>query len=741
MARALPPGFHSGDAESERGLLLREAILDALHVPLDNERENDIGESFAGTYDWIFDSTKHQFGSWLARRPEARNGEDESGEIFWINGYPGSGKSTLMRHIHSNPQLVEHLHHWSGEEEVTVARFYFWESGSVIQRSLTGLLRSLLSQLLVHTSTLIPWAFADLWVGLWISTTVQRIQKLASWKQEDLVNAFERYFRDDERPYTFLLIDGLDEFDGDDSAMSDLMQLLGRIVRGGRVKLCVSSRPWPVFEETFGAVPTLRLQDLTSGDMKQYIQGRLWDPLREPGTEADRNRAETQLLRKADGVFLWIAFAVSDILSYCGSRSSIEDVARRINQLPAGLEPFFDLRLLHGSPLPEDMSRVFQLMKARQEVAAFTGDNDGSTMSLWELDLASRRIGTRDASVSQVRQIPSAEVQDRCRRTSDMVAQATHSLVRVHDSLDDGLDPERGLTYIHRTVKEWLANPSAWTQVVHLAPDTQPHLDHLRAVILSLRETVDRPRKSRRILDWWTEIVLSMTHARLLRSTAPETLEQLVKLMDLLNETLEWYYFPVRNNDPRLDHWARSCMGTIESRGNTPYEEPFLSLLVRFGVVEYVRWYLEHETSYTEGEGQSVLDWSVMYLCNRQQSVYPLSDPGIVALLLDRGLDPNHRWLNPNGKRTKSPWKKTIEGVQQGLRKGWIQDLNDEDTRRWTAIVSAFLDHGADPGIEVCATHRDEKESVELLLGRVQAEKSCPEIEELLLLLQAKRRT
>lgn len=39
----------------------------------------------------------------------------------------------------------------------------------------------------------------------------------------------------------------------------------------GTSKLCLSSRPWPVFDIAFRDLPTLRLQDLTFQGMVQFV--------------------------------------------------------------------------------------------------------------------------------------------------------------------------------------------------------------------------------------------------------------------------------------------------------------------------------------------------------------------------------------------------------------------------------------------------------------------------------------
>jgi hypothetical protein len=69
-----------------------------------------------------------------------------------------------------------------------------------------------------------------------------------------------------------LFIDGLDEYEGDSEAV---LGLFDRLSRSSHIKVCLSSRPWLVFEESLGHHPGLRLQDLTYNDIRTFVQDKL----------------------------------------------------------------------------------------------------------------------------------------------------------------------------------------------------------------------------------------------------------------------------------------------------------------------------------------------------------------------------------------------------------------------------------------------------------------------------------
>jgi len=94
-------------------------------------------------------------------------------------------------------------------------------------------------------------------------------ETIFDWPVEELQQALLEVFSN--RTYSYcLFIDGLDEVEYKDG-QAELIQIVDTFRCQMNVKLCVSSRPELILKESLKAYPKLRLQDLTSNDIRHYI--------------------------------------------------------------------------------------------------------------------------------------------------------------------------------------------------------------------------------------------------------------------------------------------------------------------------------------------------------------------------------------------------------------------------------------------------------------------------------------
>lgn len=143
---------------------IQDFLMEAIKFSSMTDREESVTVAHSKTFDWIFSSDKptavqgwrpkSSLSGWL------QNGEQHEG-IYWISGKAGSGKSTLMQFIMHHAKTVSLLRSWARNKRLITAGFYFWISGTLEQRSQTGLIRHLLTQLLDQQRHLIPMVFSE----------------------------------------------------------------------------------------------------------------------------------------------------------------------------------------------------------------------------------------------------------------------------------------------------------------------------------------------------------------------------------------------------------------------------------------------------------------------------------------------------------------------------------------------------------------------------------------------------
>ncbi|KAF3022635.1 hypothetical protein E8E14_013971 [Neopestalotiopsis sp. 37M] len=115
-----------------------DLIISLFEAPVRDQIHEEIDKNFGHTFSWAFENPTIGLSQWL------REGKG----IFWINGKPGSGKSTFMKFLLNHDHTRELLHRWKSEPGQITASFFFRHQGTHLQKSFEGLLGSLFNQLL-----------------------------------------------------------------------------------------------------------------------------------------------------------------------------------------------------------------------------------------------------------------------------------------------------------------------------------------------------------------------------------------------------------------------------------------------------------------------------------------------------------------------------------------------------------------------------------------------------------------
>ncbi|KAF5710495.1 cytochrome c oxidase subunit 4 mitochondrial, partial [Fusarium mundagurra] len=300
---------------------------------------------------------KAGFNSWLSCF--------RGGNLFHISGKAGSGKSTLMKFLYNHKHTRARLEEWASPCKLVLAHFYFWiASGDDLQKSLQGLYRSLLFQVLSNNPDLIPLIFPLQWDQV----------KGAPFQSSKLValsfppTAFQEAFRRllivvQESHRICLFIDGMDEYDDKDLTFWKLAQLVQVWTSYPYVKICSSARPYLAFTETFGKGRQLmHLHHTTMYDIYVFSLATFKKDPNKAYIRKVYPHLARSIVARAEGVFLWAWLVVRILVEGAGQQDSLQILVKKLFSLPKDTSKLYGTLLERVTNL-EDKKRLSMMLR------------------------------------------------------------------------------------------------------------------------------------------------------------------------------------------------------------------------------------------------------------------------------------------------------------------------------------------------------------------------------------------
>ncbi|KAK4173855.1 hypothetical protein QBC36DRAFT_193690 [Triangularia setosa] len=139
------------------------------------------------------------------------------------------------------------------------------------------------------------------------------------------------------------------------------------------LKICVASRAWSNFEDTFrGRASLMMLQDLSAADIEYYVSSTLaanqgFSELHDRDPSNAKELSET-IAKKAEGVFLWVCLVVQSLFVGLTNGYYLRGLHNRLQELPPNLEDLYTkiLKSLNPKYLAH-ASRLSQVVRACED--------------------------------------------------------------------------------------------------------------------------------------------------------------------------------------------------------------------------------------------------------------------------------------------------------------------------------------------------------------------------------------
>ncbi|KAF2732209.1 hypothetical protein EJ04DRAFT_497353 [Polyplosphaeria fusca] len=674
------------EKDEERKDTFRYRVRTVLHFAAMTERLEDIAEAHKKTLQWVYEppvenATWDSFAQWL---------ETGSG-MYWIRGKPGSGKSCLMKYLFDQRKTRELLKNWSQNKTIVTAGFFFWYAGTDIQKSQNGLMRSILLQILDQQPQLLPIAYPEQWrSSIYEKNGLHGLP--VTNNRKELKDAIIRVTTQTEYPLKMcLFIDGADEFNGDHT---EIIELFRTVAASHSTKLCISSRPWPVFMNAFETCPGLVLQDLTRRDIQQYVRSRLEES---PGMKrlqvAEPDEAPLlveEIVDKSSGVFLWVKLVVNSLLTGLTNNDHIADLQGRLRQLPEELEELYIYMLKRIEPLYlKQALRLIQIVQHSRRplpslVVSIADEFDvEGFIQCWPSRLSHDEVSSRCQAIE-------SKIQSRCLGLVESNLQ-THDATYVND--DSCLEnlmfanpyptPVRRVQFMHRTVKDFFDKPDINDEFrPYLGSEVFDFNAHSALAFASLAQL----KRVFSILSYGSWPSAYVTYWSLIKEClhyaceAEKSGNPLVAILDDLENTA-WFHWKKYN---KVGTWIHSHTMFNKASQTHPRRPMFIALSIRHDLEKYVKYQIEDSEKHYPALEQQQLD----FLLGRT-AVSRTPNDRICKLLLNCGADPNAIADSSDGQKTT--WQETVQACHQRFGRD-----RDASWRSDNDILEHLICHGAD---------------------------------------------
>jgi len=469
----------------------------------------------------------------------------------------------------------------------------------------------------------------------------------------------------------FILIDGLDEFDGGKDQQNELLTFLMSLSKSETVKICVSSRHYPEFQNAFECFPRLRLEDLTRDDIKTVVEDRLGALSEFKLLQQVHPQASTHLIsnvvQKAQGVFLWVYLVVRSLRQGVIDGDSMAALTRRLEEIPDDLDTYFQ-RIIDAIPRQQRKyaARYFRIM--------LSAKIQPSLLSLFfieeEPDFVEKTpLEAADAQVIEARQrTMERRLESRCR---GLLEAKTYKQSRF---LNRGGQVKYYVDFLHRSVRDFLLSKETQSTLNECSPEDFDADEFLcKAALVQLKMAVSQSVDVRELSGLFLDCMRQWERSS--REARPKLFETFTTV--LKHHCPDWQQTPE-------SYVALALMYRVERYAIEVIRARSLDLRPTWGypLLGYRRYTLLEYSLFDGG------DYSLRYSLfdGGEYSLRSVPLEAATLALLENGADPNSPC---SGRSGHSIWGSFLDSV--AVRSSTHGQLEPA----WARIARAFVMNGA----------------------------------------------
>lgn len=242
-------------------------------------------------------------GRWLlecGRFQKWYSSQDYTSSMLWICGKPGAGACHCLLHSQIltlkpigktilSSVIVDEV---SKMKDTSMA-FFYCKHGDIMRNSLVSIVRALLSQLLVHNMTLLPYLHEKASLS---SDVILSSREIAKEILKTVVNSCEK---------VFIILDGLDECGRDDRKEIALQfqELVNGATEIGSVKCLFVSQDDGISRKDLADIPSIQVTMAdTQSDIASYVAAWKVELENKFGELESSKKAFEAIVDKAEGI-------------------------------------------------------------------------------------------------------------------------------------------------------------------------------------------------------------------------------------------------------------------------------------------------------------------------------------------------------------------------------------------------------------------------------------------------------